>query len=275
MNKKILTVLLVILVIIILISLFIYIKKNKNKEIEYSENADTEEIENEKYYKENEKKLENLDEKYEKILTKYINAMFSEEEKNVLKEYDNKMTEAVLNGDIDAKKKASNEKTDYVEKISKEKFSEKQKNKLAEIQNKINKLKPIEDEYIDKKTVLEEKNFWKDRETLADGSITNVRENVISDKVCNGLQFTNISLIYNPETNNTNFAAKVTNISDVPKEGKVSVKITGDVECMFPINIERLEPGEYYEFTIENSNNISMAKKLEIIEYNEKDYLNI
>ena len=81
-------------------------------------------------------------------------------------------------------------------------------------------------------------------------------------------------LKYIPEQKCTKISAMVKNISNDVKEGKVSIKTTGDAETIFPIIIERLEPNQYYEFEIENGTDLSMAGTLEIIEYNEKDYIN-
>lgn len=177
-----------------------------------------------------------------------------------------------MTGNKEEKKKISDEKTKYIENISQKRFTKEQLEKLEEIQKRKDELEPIVDEYMEKKAELEEKKFNEGRVTLEDGTIVNQREAVIGEKECNGLKFSNIELKYIPEEKCSKFSAIVSNISNEVKEGRVSVKITGDVETIFPLNIERLEPGENYSFEINNYNDISMAGKLEIVEYNKNDY---
>lgn len=256
------------LLILALIALCVWLWQSQTP----SENLDSDVIEKEAFYQEKVQEFEDAEDENDELLTAYIAEKFSEEEKQVLQNYNQKMTEAVQNGKKDEKVALSHEKVAYIKKVSAEKFTKEQLQKLAEIQQKIDELEPIVDEYVEKQAALEEKQFWEGRETLKDGSVINVREAVISDKECDGWEFTNLSMRYLPEEKVTKFGATVTNLSQEAKEGKVSVKITGDCETMFPLQIERLEPGEYYSFEIENGNDISMAGTLEIVPYDENDY---
>ena len=259
----------IILVIFLIVCILIFLKSNaKKRGIENT----IDEIENEAYYKEKEEEFLAAEDEYDEVLTEYINEEFSDEDKQVLADYNKKMTKAVNDGNKEEKITVSHEKTEYIKEVSKKKFSEEQLKKLEEIQECIDELEPIVDEYAEKLADLEEKQFWEDRITLSNGIILNEREKVISDKECNGLKFTQIGLRYVPTEKCTKFAATVSNISNEAKEEKISVKTTGDVETIFPLNIEKLETGESYSFEIEIYEDISMANTLEIVEYNEQDY---
>lgn len=260
------------LFIIMLIALCVWIGKSQTPDETPKEVSDSDVIENETYYQEKQAEFWKAEDKYNDVLTAYIEEKFSKEEKQILKYYNQKIAETSHNGKKDEAIGLSHQKIAYIEKVSEQKFSKEQLQNLEEIQKKIDDLEPIVDEYVEKQVALEEKQFWKGRETLKDGSVINVREAVISDKECDGWKFTNLSMRYLPEKKVTKFGATVTNVSDKVKKGKISVKITGDVETIFPLRIERLEPGEFYNFEVENGEDISMAGTLEIVPYNEKDY---
>ncbi len=274
MKKKNLIIIFVVILCVMIYYIRLHFKDNNNyeNELESGKEDVTEKIENEEYYKEKQEEFIKKEDEYEEVLTSYINNMFSKEELNELSKCNQKLTETANSGNKDAFKAASAQKKAFIEEVSQRKFTDEQKDKLKQIQTEKEKLENIVDEYTEKKAKLEEEEYWKDRQTLEDGTIINEREAVISDKECEGLKFTNISLKYIPEKDCTKFSAKVTNISEITKEGLVSIKITGDVETIFPIDIERLEAGEYYDFEIDVPENISMAKTLDIVKYNEKDY---
>ena len=257
------------LLILALIALCVWLWQSQTP----SENLDSDVIENKAFYQEKVQEFEGAEDEYEEVLTAYIAEKFSEEDKKVLQDYNQKMTEAVQNGKKDEKVQLSHEKTAYIEKISAQKFTKEQLQKLEEIQKKIDELEPIVDEYVEKQIAVEEKKFWEGRETLKDGSILNVRDAITSDKECEGLKFSNIGLRYVPDEKCTYFSATVMNTTQETKqEGKVSVRITGDCETVFPLIIRELEPGESYEFEVEQKTDISMAGTLEIVPYDEKDY---
>lgn len=262
--------------VIALLALGIWLWRDGNVEQLPEEEPEGDVIENEAYYQEKVQEFEGAEDEYDELLTAYIAEKFSEEDKQVLQDYNQKMSEAVAHGSKEEKLKFSHEKTAYIEKVSAEKFTKEQLQKLEEIQKKIDELEPIVDEYVEKQIVVEEKKFWEGRETLKDGSILNVRESITSDKECEGLKFSNIGLRYVPDKKCTYFSATVTNTTQQMKEeGKVSVKITGDCETIFPLILRELEPGESYEFEIEYKDDISMAGTLEIVPYDEKDYADI
>lgn len=272
MNKKFMC-LCIVLIVLIIVIIKINTKKNTNmSEVNNNEyhnevHKDKEEQvelskEEEKYYKEKQEEFGKAEDEYEEVITEYIGKMFNGEEKKKLEEYNKKMTDAVNNNNKQAKIAFSDEKIAYIKEISEKRFSEEQLKKLSDIQNRIDTLEPIVNEYQEKLVKIEEKQYWEGRETLKDGSIVNNRNSVISDKECNGLKFTNLSMKYIPSKKCTKFGATVTNNSKQIKEGKVSVKVTGDVETIFPITIERLAPGEYYDFEIEVQGDISMAGEL-------------
>ena len=257
------------LLIIIVIALCVWLWQSQTP----SENLDSDGIENEAYYQEKVEEFTGAEDEYNEFLTAYIAEKFSEEEKQVLQDYNQKMSEAVAHGSKEEKLKFSHEKTAYIEKVSAQKFTKEQLQKLEEIQKKIDELEPIVDEYVEKQVAVEEKQFWEGRETLKDGSILNVRDAITSDKECEGLKFSNIGLRYVPDEKCTYFSATVTNMTqEIKPEGKVSVKITGDCETIFPLILKELEAGESYDFQIEYKENISMAGTLEIVPYDEKDY---
>lgn len=264
MKKKLVIVLWIIILIVLCRGILNNLAKNRID--------DTDTIKNEAYYQEKQQEFWHAEDEYEEELSCYIDAMFTGEELDVLSKCDQELIENANGGDKKKIKVASAKKSAYIKEFSQKEFTEEQLKKLEEIDEKIEELKPIVDEYVSKQDALEEKQFWEGRETLKDGSVINVRESVISDKECDGWKFTNLSMRYLPKEKVTKFGATVTNSSDEVKEGKVSVKITGDCETIFPLQIERLEPGESYDFEIENGDDISMAGTLEIVPYDEKDY---
>ena len=89
---------LIIILIIVLIIFFIlyFIKIQFLDKIENKEGQDTiEEIENEEYYIEKQKEFIEAEDEYEEILTSYINSMFSQEELNRIKQYNERLTRSI------------------------------------------------------------------------------------------------------------------------------------------------------------------------------------
>ena len=259
--------------VIALLAWGVWLWKNGKVEELPKKEPESDVIENEAFYQEKVEEFTGAEDEYDELLTAYIAEKFSEEDKQVLQDYNQKMSEAVAHGSKEEKLKFSHEKTAYIEKISEKKFTKEQLQKLEKIQKKIDELEPIVDEYVEKQVAVEEKQFWEGRETLKDGSILNVRDAITSDKECEGLKFSNIGLRYVPDEKCTYFSATVTNTTqEIKQENKVSVKITGDCETIFPLILRELEPGESYEFEVEQKTDISMAGTLEIVPYDEKDY---
>lgn len=259
--------------VIALLAWGVWLWKNGKVEELPKKEPESDVIENEAFYQEKVEEFTGAEDEYDELLTAYIAEKFSEEDKQVLQDYNQKMSEAVAHGSKEEKLKFSHEKTAYIEKISEKKFTKEQLQKLEKIQKKIDELEPIVDEYVEKQVAVEEKQFWEGRETLKDGSILNVRDAITSDKECEGLKFSNIGLRYVPDEKCTYFSATVTNMTqEIKPEGKVSVRITGDCETIFPLILKELETGESYDFQIEYKENISMAGTLEIVPYDEKDY---
>lgn len=268
-NKKTLGILLLILLILICFITIIVINKNNNPIDTDNENQRdglVGGIENEDYYYQKQNEYIDLEDERENLTQKYINTMFSNEEKSELAEYQNKMTNAVKNGDRELKKQISKEYVQKIEDIIENKCTEEQKNKLNELNKKIEDLEPIITEYDRLKMVEIEKRRNEGIITLPNGDKSNTRENIIKDKEVNGWKFSNISLIYNSRENCTIFKARVSNATEETKENEtLMLKFTGDVGINLPINIEQQLKGEYQEIEVPIYSNIIYANNLEIL----------
>lgn len=268
-NKKLMITIISIFIILLLIILIYKIINNnsKNKEpIEEIEEGMIGGIENEEYYYGKLQEYRKLEEQEENLIQNYINNYFLENEKNELKDYQRKMTEAVQNGRKDEKRKISDQYIARIEELINLRCSTEQKNELKSIRDKEKELEPTIHEYDNLKIAEYERRDNEGIEVNQDGTTNNKREDVINDKETNGLKFSNISLGYEPEKKETIFKSKVTNITQENKENQqeVTLKFSGNVEMEFQIVIEPLLSSESMDIEIPISANITMANKLEI-----------
>ena len=268
-NKKIIiTIILIFIIVLIGILIYKIIDNNsKNKEpLEEIEEGMIGGIENEEYYYGKLQEYRKLEEQEENLIQNYIEIEFSEDERNELRDYQRRMTEAVQNGKKDEKRKISDQYIARIEELINLRCSTEQKNELKSIRDKEKELEPIIDEYDNLKTAEYERRDNEGIELNQDGTINNKREDVINNKETNGLKFTNISLVYDSKKKETIFKSKVTNITQENKENQqeVTLKFSGNVEMEFQIVIEPLLSNESMDIEIPISANITMANKLEI-----------
>lgn len=268
-NKKIIITIISIF-IIVLLGILIYIIVNNNSRskepLEEVEEGMIGGIENEEYYYGKLQEFRKLEEQEEELIQNYIDNAFLESEKNELRDYQRRMTEAVQNGKKDEKRKISDQYIARIEELINIRCNTEQKNELQSIRNREKELEPIVNEYDNLKIAEYKRRDNEGIEVSADGKTINKREDVISDKETNGLKFSNISLLYDSQKKETIFKSKVTNVTQDNKENQqeVTLKFSGNVEMEFQIVIEPLLSNESMDIEIPIATNVTMANKLEI-----------
>lgn len=278
-NKK-GTILIIVILIIILAGIAIYLTNRKNDTKNETNNINNEEhqdeegltglIDNEEYYYSKQKEYNEISGEYEDLVSQYASEKFTEEQKNVIKDYNKKMIAAE---DKETKKKLSDEYVKIYNKYMQQQFSEEQLKSLDEKRKQMEELEPIVDEYQELIAKAQEEKSKEGLQTLEDGNIQSNRSGITGEKEYNGLKFSNIKLIYNPTKKETTISMKVENITDETKGNElVTLNFTGNTECKYPIKIEEISAREYLEIQFSIGANLTDTDNLEIIKFDESDY---
>lgn len=276
MNKKIISIIVILIIMLVGISIYFTNKKDDKKneinteEHQHEEDGLTGLIDNEEYYYNKQKEYDEISEEYENLVSQYASEKFTEEQKNVIKDYKRRMTEAK---DKETKKKLSKEYVKIYNEYMEQQFSEEQLKLLGEQRKQMEELEPIVDEYQELIAKAQEEKSKDGLQTLENGNIQSNRSGITGEKEYNGLKFSNIKLTYNPTTEETKISMKVENITDEAKGNElVTLNFTGNTECKYPIKIEEILSGEYLEINIPTNADLTDTDNLEIIKFDENDY---
>lgn len=262
-----------IVVIILIIILLIY--KNMINKPSDEQQGITEDgvIVEEDYYKEKIEEYEQISEEYENLVVEYREEKFTDEEKNVIKNYQEQMTAALQEGDKEKKIKISEEYVKVYQQYMEKEFTKEQLKKLKKLDEKIDDLESVVQEYsylLDKQEEIESQ---KGLLTLENGVIVSQREGIISDKEYNGFTFSNIELSYNPKTRKTTLKMLITNTANTTRGDElVELKFSGRTQAFWATKIEKIGPNERMEMEIPIDFDLTDTDSFEILKFNSEDF---
>lgn len=270
------------IILILVISTFVIIKnKNKNNvknEETHEEYIEEEEgltglIENEQYYYDKQKEYNKISDEYDTLVQKFASERFTDEQKAIIREYQNKKIEAMKNKDKETKLRLSKELSEIYRGYMEQQFTSEQKDIINERRKKIEELQPIVDEYQELIIEAQERKSKEGLEILEGGKVKNNRQGIVEEKEYDGIKFNEIQLIYDPIADKTTISMKATNSTNEVKGDKlVTLNFTGNTSCKYLMRLEKIQAGEYTQIELPMDTQLEDTDKLEIIDFNEKDY---
>lgn len=280
MSKKKVSILVIIVIIVISLIVFFtfWIKKDNKSDESFIEDSSEEEltglIDNEQYYYDRQKEYEETFDEYEELVKRFASEKFTEEQKAKISEYQVKMTEAANNYDNVTQEKLSKEYVQLYQEYMQKQFSEEQLKIVKDKNDIIDELEPIVIEYQELIEKAREEKSKQGLETLEDGRIKSNRPGIVSDKEYDGVKFSEIQLIYNPETDKTVLYMKATNTTDETKGNKfVTLHFTGNPEGTFLMMLNEIPKDEYDIIEFPLNEDLRDTDVFEIIDFNENDYI--
>lgn len=267
-------VLIVAILILIIVGIFLCIN-NKETDVEDNEIQDEEIgltglIDNEQYYYDKQQEYYKVSEEYEDLTTKYVDESFTDEQKSIINDYNEKLNNE---SDNDKLQQLGEEYSKLYEQYIEQQFTEEQKKVLEEKKRQMDELEKIVIEYQDLIEKAQEEKDKSEQEVLEDGKISIRRSDVVEDKEYNGIKYTNIQLIYDPVKKETVLSMKAENITDETKGNEmITLNFTGRTECKYPLKIEEIPTKEYLEIELPIDADLRDSDKLEIIKFEESDY---
>lgn len=259
-NKKIILIIVIISIILLIIGCFgiILYKNIRSTNTECCEEEQNDEIDaevlalidNSEYYQEKVKEYDEITQKYEDLATKYKNECFSGEEIEKLKNLEIKMKST---NNKEEKIQFSHERAALFKEYIKKELTDEQINELETLENKIDELEVITNEFCDKVQEATDILSKQGLKTLSDGNILNQRESMLSTKEYDGIEFSEIELVYNPNTKASTLKMKAKNTTNEVKGNElVKINFIGKrTNGMYPIQLDEILPGEYTDLEIQ------------------------